>query len=219
MTVRNVLEGTIILILLVLLGAIGWQTVMNKKEVEGAAKVTAVAPLADNIRDLENKISELEKFRKEQTEIANNHSFILRQIAKNLSDGSHVPNIWGNMKNREFSQEVEKVVIDSISRPNGELMVYNDTDDDRQLYVNGNSSYLIRAKRMRPISVPSGNVTTEIAGDGSKSWFIGPPNYRQDLTIVGPAKKPSEPGLAVPGTPAEHWQHPNVASSTDGLGQ
>ena len=189
MTVRNVIEGTLVLVLLVLLGVIGWQTVVNRKAVD---EVTAkLGPLPDEIKALTTKSNELININSDQQTKVNELISIsahqkkqLLVLVEHLPDGSYIHNIRTIMDRPESRQEFKKAIDDNISRGKGELWVYNDTQSEQRLRVNGESWYGVPVNRGLIFTVPSGTATTEIPGDGSKSWFIGVPNYRQVLTIV-----------------------------------
>ena len=190
------------MIVLVLLGFVWWQNhsdvVAISKDVRGFESGRSIArgrrPRGSNFgrascqlangREVHDEISsnqskmlfDLKTKAKEHDEIAINHVKMLRDIATTADGGkTYMPNIYGNSQaNPKFRQESEKAVAYSISRPEGELWVYNATQSEQRLRVNGESRpYTVPVNRGLVFTVPSGTATTEIPGDGTKSWFIG----------------------------------------------
>lgn len=93
MTARNVFEGTIVLILLVLLGAIGWQTALNKSDIGQVAE--SVHKLLDeggkgwatkkDVDDLRTKITSVENALDKNMDATYGQSVITGQLAKKVN--------------------------------------------------------------------------------------------------------------------------------------
>jgi hypothetical protein len=65
----------------------------------------------------------------------------------------------------------------------GRLTVENNTDSDRQMWING-TSYWIWAAGKLTVHVPVGEVTTKVPGEAAKTWEITAPNDEVRIEIV-----------------------------------
>ncbi len=65
----------------------------------------------------------------------------------------------------------------------GKLTVENNTDSDRQMWING-TSYWIWAGSKLTVQVPVGEVTTKVTGEDARTWTIGEPNFEERIEIV-----------------------------------
>ena len=65
----------------------------------------------------------------------------------------------------------------------GRLTVENNTDSDRQMWING-TSYWIWAAGKLTVHVPVGEVTTKVTGEEAKTWEIAAPNDEVRIEIV-----------------------------------
>jgi len=65
----------------------------------------------------------------------------------------------------------------------GKLVVENNTDSDRQIWING-TEYWIWAGSELSVQVPVGVVTTKVMGEEARTWEIGEPNLEERIEIV-----------------------------------
>jgi hypothetical protein len=65
----------------------------------------------------------------------------------------------------------------------GRLTVENNTDDDRQMWING-TSYWIWANSKLTVLVPAGEVTTKVLGEEARTWEIAVPGEEVRIEIV-----------------------------------
>jgi len=65
----------------------------------------------------------------------------------------------------------------------GRLTVENNTDSDRQMWING-TSYWIWAGGKLTVHVPVGEVTTKVSGEEAKTWEIAAGNDEVRIEIV-----------------------------------
>jgi hypothetical protein len=70
-----------------------------------------------------------------------------------------------------------------MKRETATLIVYNRTDEDRQLLVNG-VLHLIRANESIRIIVHEGATVTQIPGHSRRTWNITGPNYQETIEII-----------------------------------
>jgi hypothetical protein len=250
MHVRDVISGTLLVAVFVLLGVVGWQTVANNSAIEkfgtkleavvngprpdgGALNVLAAIPpertanqenpqpaksrtdpvlpapvdlnqLANDVAKLQSQEAELVNIAEERSKAlrdvkltekeliaaVSNSTKILGDIAKDSGRG-YVPNVQAIQKDHDSRQElVEMVVHDSI-RSSGKLVIRNDMSTAQWIRVNGRNWGVAAHGGTLSVDVPSGTAITEYAGEGPKSWFIGLPNYTQDI-IIGPAVRNTE---------------------------
>ena len=87
---------------------------------------------------------------------------------------------------REGSQKMITLAAGS-----GTLLIRNDMSVGQRIEVNGQASYFIGPKSSLGFTVPVGTATTQLPGEGTKSWFIGPPNYIQSIIIAPSHDVPS----------------------------
>ncbi len=97
-----------------------------------------------------------------------------------------VPNVQAIRDDRDSRRELVDTVVQGITRSTGELRIRNDMSAGQSLVINGVDTYYVAPHSSRTVTVPSGTATTELAGEGTKSWMIGAPNYFQDI-IIAPA--------------------------------
>jgi hypothetical protein len=65
----------------------------------------------------------------------------------------------------------------------GKLTVENNTDSDRQMWING-SPYWIWANSKLSVHVPLGEVTTKVASEQAKTWQVASPGEEVRIEIV-----------------------------------
>ncbi len=95
----------------------------------------------------------------------------------------YVVNLRGLMQVPEFRDELAGAVHNAIRR-RGMLRVENKSAVEHRLLVNG-TAYRVPALRTVEVDVPAGTLTTELVGyEPPKNWNVGPPNYRQAITIT-----------------------------------
>ncbi len=140
-----------------------------------------------SVVDLENQVAKLEQSNKEFTNIASNHSKMLRDIARGIETPSgqrFVPNVQAIRDDRDSRRELVDTVAEGLTRATGTLRIRNDMSTGQSLVVNGVTTVYAPPHEGVIITVPSGTATTELAGEGTKSWMIGAPNYIQDIVIA-----------------------------------
>jgi polyhydroxyalkanoate synthesis regulator phasin len=160
--------------------------------------------LAGRVAALEKQVADLQQFRKEQINITNNHSTMLRDIATGRStpDGGQrfVPNVQAIRDDNDSRRELVDTVVQGITRNTGELRIRNDMNTGQSLVINGVDTIYVQPHATRTVTVPSGTATTELAGEGMKSWMLGAPNYFQDI-VIAPAVQTNAANVGGP------WQY------------
>ena len=155
-----------------------------------AAALHPEADLAGRVADLEKQVAELKEKNTELIRIANNNSTMLRDVvtARATPEGGqrYVPNVQAIRDDNDARRVLVDTVVQGMTRTTGELRIHNDMASGQSLVINGVDTIYIPAKSTRVVSVASGTATTELAGEGTKSWMIGAPNYFQDV-IIAPA--------------------------------
>ncbi len=148
--------------------------------------------LARRVVILENQVAELQRANRELVDIVNNHSTILRDIVTNRKTPSggtyYVPNVAAISDDPKSRHTLVDTVVKDTTRSTGTLAIHNNTDGGQSLVVNGVAIVDVPAHGSQRVTVPSGTATTELvgAGEGVRSWAVGPPNYVQDV-ILAPA--------------------------------
>jgi hypothetical protein len=105
---------------------------------------------------------------------------IIGQIAKAVDtpDGRvHVVDLERNMK--------------YATRSTGRLRIRNKMSTGQAILVNGRNWVQVAAQSTEIVEVPRGTVTTELPGEGAKNWFIGLPDYTEDITIAPANQNPA----------------------------
>jgi hypothetical protein len=249
MHARDVISGTLLVAVMVVLGVVGWQTVANNSAIEklgakleavvngprpdgGALNVLAaipperkanqenpqpisktdpVMPAPVDLNQLAYDVSKLQQQEKELVNIAEDRSRMLRDakltekeliaavtnstrilgdIAKD-SGGKYVPNVQAIQQDRDSRQDLVEMVMHDSTRSSGKIVIRNDMSTAQWIRVNGRNWGVAGNGGTVRIEVPSGTAITEYAGEGPKSWFIGLPNYTQDI-IIAPAVRYTE---------------------------
>ena len=138
---------------------------------------------------LRNLIKLLDDRMEESDRLAKLHGSILDTVARRTSDDRYLPNILANMdlgsdEANAFREEMESVVNRSI-RKESTLEITNETLVTKQITINENRTYDLRpGETWKVKDVPTGNVTTRLAGQQSVNWAIGPPRYSLKLRII-----------------------------------
>jgi hypothetical protein len=169
-----------------------------------AAPVSAAAPasttdadLARRVAALERQVAELKQSRDELLNIVTNHSTMLHDVVADRqtpSGGKYfVPNVQAIRDDRDARRELVDTVVQGMTRSTGELQIRNDMGTGQSLVINGVDSVYVPAHSQRTVTVPSGTATTELAGEGTKSWMIGAPNYSQEVIIAPAVRSASSP--------------------------
>ena len=100
-----------------------------------------------------------------------------------------MPNVQAISADPDSRRELVDTVVKDITRTTGELRIRNDMDSGQSLVINGVESIYLPAHSARTVKVASGTATTELAGEGTKSWMVGAPNYVQDIVIAPAVRK------------------------------
>ncbi|MGO9110536.1 MAG: hypothetical protein ACLP9L_15040 [Thermoguttaceae bacterium] len=165
---------------------------------------TTEADLVHRVAALEKQVAELKQSRDELLNIVANHSTMLHDVVadRQTPGGSKyfVPNVHAIRDDREARRELVDTVVQGMTRSTGELRIRNDMGTGQSLVINGVDSVYLPAHSERTVTVASGTATTELAGEGTKSWMIGAPNYFQDI-VIAPAVRST---VASGGSP---WQY------------
>ena len=163
----------------------------------GTAAAVKPNPEADLVQDLarlKKQVANLEAARKEQNDLTADHSKMLRDIAmgRATAEGGQrfVPTVQAISDDLDARRVLVNTVVHDMARSTGELRIRNDTGTGQSLVVNGVDTVYVPSHSARTITVPSGTATTELAGEGTKSWMIGAPNYSQEV-VVAPAMRNS----------------------------
>jgi len=155
-----------------------------------AVKPNPDADLVREVAKLKRQVADLEAAQKEQTDLANDHSKMLRDIAmgRTTPDGGRrfVPNVQAISDDSDARRLLVNTVVHDMTRTTGELRIRNDMSSGQSLLVNGVNTVYVPAYSRMIVPVPSGTATTELAGEATKSWMIGAPNYFQEV-IIAPA--------------------------------
>ena len=156
---------------------------------------------------MEKQVAELKQARKELIDIVNNHSAMLHDVVadRQTPSGSKyfVPNVQAIRDDRDARRELVDTVVQGITRSTGELRIRNDMSTGQSLVINGVDTVYVPAHSGRTVNVPSGTATTQLAGEGTKSWMIGAPNYFQDI-LIAPAVRSTVTSAGSP------WQYDPV---------
>jgi hypothetical protein len=195
-----------VLAVVVLIGLVGWQLSECRKRLD-----TLEAKFAEQT-NIANEHSRLlgaaKSFEKGLVGEVADHSTMLRDIAKSVPTPGAGPerfavNLKCIMDNAGPRGDFENAVTTSISRDSGELRIKNDTISEQRVRVNGDKWFALPSGGRLNFAVPRGNVIAETEADGAKTWFIGPPDYRQELVIK--PRVPDDPrhvdGMVVPRSP------------------
>lgn len=83
-------------------------------------------------------------------------------------------------KSLENSERNEGVPI------KGHLRIRNDMNTEQSIRINGREWIRLAPKDTQTVEVPIGTVTTDLPGEATKSWLIGPSHYEQEI-IIAPA--------------------------------
>ena len=152
------------------------------------------ADLAARVALLERQVAELQRFRKEQIDITDNQSKMLRDIvtARPGPEGSqrYVPNVQAIRDDSDSRHELVDTVVQGITRTTGELRIHNDMSTGQSLLINGVDTIYIAPRSVRTITIPAGTATTKLGDESTRSWMIGAPAYVQDV-IIAPAVRSS----------------------------
>jgi hypothetical protein len=148
------------------------------------------AELTNRIAALEKQVAKLQQAKDELTNIADNHSIMLHDIASDRETpggGKHfVPNVQAIRDDHDARRALVDTVVHDMVRNSGELRIRNDMSTGQSLVINGLSTVYVPPHTVQVVTVPSGTATTELAGEAPKSWMIGAPNYSQEV-IIAPA--------------------------------
>ena len=154
----------------------------------GSASPAPDSDLAARVAALEKEVADLKLSKRELVDIVNNHSSMLRDVVADRQSPSggkyYVTNVQAIRDDRDSRRELVDTVVHDITRSTGELRIRNDMDSGQSLVINGLDRYYVAPRSARVVIVPSGTATTELAGEGVKSWMIGAPNYYQDIVIA-----------------------------------
>jgi len=83
----------------------------------------------------------------------------------------------------------------------GELQIRNEMSSAQWVKVNERDWYVVEPYGgTRIVPVAPGNITTRITGEPAMTWFIGAPNYKQEIIIRAAPQNPLNP-------PATSWQY------------
>lgn len=156
----------------------------------GAVASNPETDLAKRVAALEKEVAELKQYKKAQVDINANNSEMLHQIATfhPTPEGGQrlVPNVQAIRDDHDARHALVDTVVQDMTRKTGELRIRNEMNTGQSLVVNGVDTIYVPAHSDRIVTVPSGTATTELAGEGTKSWMIGVPNYSQEI-IIAPA--------------------------------
>jgi len=148
--------------------------------------------LSRRVAELEKQVADLQQSHKELVNIANDQSVKLREIAmeRTGADGEkhYVPNVQAIRDDRDSRKELVDTVVQGFVKSTGELKIHNEMGVGQTLVVNGVLTVFVPANAVQAVNVPAGTATTELAGEGVKSWAVGAPNYSQDI-VIAPARR------------------------------
>jgi len=157
----------------------------SNSDADLAARVNA---LDKQVAALERQIADLKESRKELINIVSNHSTMLRDVVSNRESPNggkyYVPNVQAIRADTDSRRELVDTVVHDMTRNSGELRIHNEMGTGQSLLINGVDTYYVSPHSSRTVAVASGTATTELAGEGIKSWMIGAPNYFQDIVIA-----------------------------------
>jgi hypothetical protein len=170
----------------------------------GAVASSPEADLAGRVRALEKQVAELKERNSALIEIVNNHSTMLHDVVadRQTPSGSkyYVPNVQAIRDDNDARRVLVDTVVKDLTRSTGELRIRNDMSTGQSLVINGVDSIYVAPHSTRTVTVASGTATTQLAGEGTKSWMIGAPNYSQEV-IIAPAVQTTLATVASP------WQY------------
>ena len=155
---------------------------LERLEQEVAALRGAITENSDNIQDLFVQTDELAGVVKEDIERR------LDAISEPdpSRDGYFVPRVYGNMDTSTyFAEQMEKAVDATMKGRSCTLRIVNRTATQQMLRINDEGSWiLLDVGQELEQQFPAGAVVTRLPGQDPITWFLGPPNYRQDVQIV-----------------------------------
>jgi hypothetical protein len=72
----------------------------------------------------------------------------------------------------------------------GTLSVRNDMSTAQDVLINGGALHRVEPHSVLVVPVPVGSITTQIRGEGALTWFVGAPNYAQEIIIAPATRNP-----------------------------
>lgn len=134
------------------------------------------------IVELRGLISSLDREIQAANGLVEQHRDILEQISRTSDGTTYVPSIEANMQRDGFGDEMRRVVNASIDGESS-ITITNKTGTTHTITVNA-TRYSLAPGESRSIDVPTGNVSTRLAGQDVVNWSVGPPRYNQRLQIL-----------------------------------
>jgi hypothetical protein len=118
----------------------------------------------------------------DQTVLVQNHSDILRTVAR-LEGDRYVPSIHGNMSVANFAREIDHVVNRLAIHQESEVYVTNKTRMTQRITLNNGDEHSLKPDGRLALRLPTGNVSTQLVGQETVNWSVGPPAYKLNLDI------------------------------------
>jgi hypothetical protein len=79
----------------------------------------------------------------------------------------------------------------SVAPPtSGTLRIRNDMLTPQDVVVNGGALHRVEPHSVLVVPVPVGSITTQIHGEGAMTWYVGAPNYSQEIIIAPAVRNP-----------------------------
>lgn len=158
-----------------------------EQELPNYATEENVSELAIAIRD---QLNFFKQSLEETDDLIEQHGDILAAISRVSPSDRYVPNILSNIENggdiseETFREEMRRAVNASILS-DSEMEIVNESSSQKQITVN--EKYvrsLIPGESWTLSDIPTGNVSTRLAGQQLVNWSVGPPRYSLKLRII-----------------------------------
>jgi hypothetical protein len=166
-----------------------------KFQIQSLKSPSSVAPasgaeqdLAGRVAALERQVAELHKASGKLLDITADQEKMLGDIAKGRMDATgnkhFVPNVQAIRDDQDSRSQLVDTVVHDMARSTGELKIRNEMGVGQSVVVNGTTTVYVPANSTQSVTVPAGTATTQLAGEGAKSWMIGAPSYFQEIIIA-----------------------------------
>jgi hypothetical protein len=113
------------------------------------------------------------------------------KVLENAADNQESLNLqlaeWVNGHKGMAAMGVKPAVAPPSS---GTLAIRNDMLTPQDVVVNGGALHRVEPHSVLVVPVPVGSITTQIRGEGALTWYVGAPNYHQEIIIAPATRNP-----------------------------
>lgn len=129
------------------------------------AELGGLAAKVNNLADIINNVAERQR------------SIILSTTSGDVLD------ISSQMEKPPFREALDSAVHQVLRGKQGTFTLTNKMPTYQRILVN-RVEYMLRPGEVLSLKVSPGTVHTELAGEGAKTWMVGPPGYDEGVDIV-----------------------------------